>query len=185
MDWSAPAGALRWSCRRTLDHIVDTLVLYAAHLASRATTRLPLVRDGAPHADLDELFAALAAEAAVLAEVAAAAGPDVRAFHPAGMADASGFVAMGCDEVLVHTGDIAAGLGVDFRPPEELARRVLARLFPWAPPDVHPWDALSWANGRRRLPGHERLGPDWYWHCAPLSEWDGTRGRRLVPPAWT
>jgi hypothetical protein len=33
-DWSVPAGDLEWDCRRTLDHIVDTLLLYAAYLAS-------------------------------------------------------------------------------------------------------------------------------------------------------
>ena len=33
-DWSGPAGDLEWDCRRTLDHIVDTLFLYAAYLAS-------------------------------------------------------------------------------------------------------------------------------------------------------
>jgi hypothetical protein len=37
-DWSGPAGDLEWDCRRTLDHIVDTLFLYAAYLASRGTS---------------------------------------------------------------------------------------------------------------------------------------------------
>ena len=39
-DWSVPAGDLEWDCRRTLDHIVDTLFLYAAYLASRGTERI-------------------------------------------------------------------------------------------------------------------------------------------------
>ena len=41
-------------------------------------------------------------------------------------------------------------------------------------PNVDPWSALRWANGRIALPDRERLGPDWGWWCAPLSAWDGT-----------
>src|SRR5205085_7265867 len=40
--------------------------------------------------------------------------------------------------------------------------------------NVDPWSALRWANGRLALPDRARLGPDWGWWCAPLSEWDGT-----------
>ena len=53
-----------------------------------------------------------------------------------GMADASGFAALACDEMLVHTADIAAVLGVGFDPPRGVCARVLARLFPWAPHDM-------------------------------------------------
>ena len=55
-----------------------------------------------------------------------------------------------------------------------MRRRAIRRLFPWAPTDVDPWSALRWATGRLDLPGHGRLGPDWAWQAAPLSEWDGT-----------
>ena len=99
--------------------------------------------------------------AAVLAELARAAGPEIRAFHPAGMADGSGFVAMGCVEIVIHTADIAEGLGLSFQPPDELTRAVVSRLFPWAPAGADPWAAFRWACGRISLPGHERLGPDW------------------------
>lgn len=122
--------------------------------------------------------------AAVLARVAEATLPGVRAYHPAGMADAEGFIAMGCDEILVHADDIAQGLGVGWEAPSDLCARVLARLFPWAPTDASPWRALRWANGRTALAGRERLGPDWWWHPAPLDEWDGSARRRTVPPAW-
>jgi hypothetical protein len=47
-----------------------------------------------------------------------------------------------------------------------------------------PWDGLRWAAGRAALPDREQLGPDWYWHCPPLSEWDGTIRKRTAPPAW-
>ena len=90
------------------------------------------------------------------------------------MADVSGWIGMGCEEILLHTDDIARGLGLSYRPPHDLAARILARLFPWAPADVDPLDSLRWAAVRAALPDRERLGPDWYWHCLPLMEWDGT-----------
>ena len=100
--WAAPAGELDWSCRRVLDHIVDALCLYTGLLATRAERRVPFLRNGDADAAVGDLFLTVGTAAAVFAEVAAAAGPSVRAFHPAGFADAEGFVAMGCDEVLVH-----------------------------------------------------------------------------------
>lgn len=184
-DWAAPAGDLDWDCRRTIDHVADALLLYAAHLAARATARHRPLRDGDPGADPEAALEAMTTAAAVLVEVVASAPRGIRAFHPAGMADRDGFVAMGCDEILVHAADVAKGLGVPFDPPARLAERVLRRLFPWAPTDVDPWDGLLWANGRIELDGHGGLGPDWYWHPAPLAEWDGTVKRRRAPPAWS
>ena len=99
------------------------------------------------------------------------------------MADASGFIAMGCEEMLMHTADILQGLARPFRPPDDLTARVLARLFPWAP-EGDVWASLRWVSGRIALPDHARLGADWYWHCAPLDEWDGTVKKRRAPPAW-
>jgi hypothetical protein len=183
-DWSVKAGDLEWSCRRTLDHIVDSLMLYAASLASRATGRLSPPRNGNPDASVEELLTSLGAAAAIVAEVARAAPPGTRAFHPAGMADVSGWLALACEEILLHTDDIAQGLGLRFRPPEELAARIRARIFPWAPADLDPWAALRWAAGRAALPNRERLGPDWGWHPAPLAEWDGTMKKRSASPAW-
>lgn len=182
-DWSVPAGDLEWDCRRTLDHIVDSLFFYSALLASRATARLAPPRNGDPQATPEQLLGTLRVTADVLAEVGRAAPPGVRAFHPAGLADRCGWMALGCEEILLHTDDIAQGLGVPFRPPDDLATRVTVRLFPWAPAG-DPWAVLRWAAGRAALPGHERLGPDWYWHCAPLAEWDGTVRKRTAPPAW-
>ena len=184
-DWNARAGDLDWDCRRTLDHIVDTLVLYTAYLGSRATGRLDPPRNGDPAASPAQLIPLVDAAAAVLAELARAAPPGTRAFHPAGMADVTGWLGMACEEVLLHTDDIAQGLGLAFRPPDDLAARIRARIFPWAPADADPWAALRWAAGRAPLPGHARLGPDWWWHCAPLSEWDGTIKKRTTPPAWS
>ncbi len=89
-----------------------------------------------------------------------------------GTADPSGFAAMACDELLIHTDDPARGLGLGFHPPDDLAESVLQRLFPWVTPHGDPWDQLRWANGRLALGELERL-TDWAWHCAPLKEWNG------------
>jgi len=178
LDWSVRAGGLDWTCRQTLEHMPQTQLSYASQLALAAKNRLPRARGGEDQLTIAELLLSVEVNAAILEHVLLATPASTRAFHPAGMADPSGFAAMGCDEILIHTADIAAGLEIDFKAPEELCGRVLTRLFPWAPTDVGHWDSLRWANGRLAMPG---LGPqdeNWRWHCAPLSEWDGQIARR-------
>jgi len=170
-DWDARAGDLEWTCRETLEHVCT--LGYASVLATRATSFRPLALTVAPGAPLDDLLWTMEVMARVLAEVARAAPPTTRAYHPAGMADTGGFVAMGMDELLLHTDDIVSGLGACFLPDDELVRLVLDRLFPWWPREVEPWSALRWVNGRLHLPGRPSLGAEWVWHCAPLEEWDG------------
>jgi len=181
-DWSTQAGDLDWDCRRTLDHIVDAPMFYATNLAMRSTQRLPNVRAGAPQAPIAQIIDVLEYSAAILFRLAEATPPEVRGFHSAGMADAQGFVAMACDEILIHTHDIASGLGLAYQPPAELCEAVLRRLFPWAEAGLDPWPGLLWANGRAPLPGRDRQAADWYWQCAPLSEWDGTVRKRKPAP---
>ena len=178
LDWSIKAGELDWSCRQTLEHIPSTSINYASQLALAATERLPRARGGEDQLTVAELLLSVEVNAAILEHVLRAAPASARAYHPAGMADPSGFAGMGCDEILVHTSDIAAGFEIDFKPPEELCGRVLARLFPWAPTDVGHWESLLWANGRISLPGAGPQDANWRWHCAPLSEWDGRIPRR-------
>jgi hypothetical protein len=170
-DWETQVVGLDWSCRQTLEHVAS--LAYGPVLATRARGFRPLawiVRDGAP---VEELVWTAHTLATVLAEVARAAPSGARAFHPAGMADASGFVAMGIDELLVHTHDIVTALGGTFRPPDRLTAAVLDRLFPWWPRHEPLWEALLWANGRAPLEGEADLGSSWLWHCAPIDEWDG------------
>jgi hypothetical protein len=171
-DWTARAGPLEWTCRETLEHLAT--LAYGAQLAARARTFKPLALSVTPGASIGQLLWTMKVLGLQLAEVARAAPPTVRAFHPAGMADPSGFVAMGMDELLVHTHDIATGLGVPFKPDDGMARLVLNRLFPWWPQGAAPWAALLWANGRAALPGHDNPGAAWLWHCAPVEDWDGT-----------
>ena len=170
-DWSTRAGTLTWSCQGTAAHIVDCLFWYAANLARRSTTdaATPDISEELPAA---QLVASIPSAAALLALAVDAADDDARGWHPFGIADRSGFAAMGCDEILVHGYDIATGLGVeDYAPPPDVAERTLRRLFPWADVDGDPWLALLRANGRSV--GDQPRDPNWLWHCAPLAEWDG------------
>lgn len=175
-DWETTAGDLEWSARTTAAHIVRSLLFYARDLATPVLelTDEELVLAPAPDSSIGALTDGVRETAAVVAAVVAGTPDDVRAYHPFGMADRSGFAAMACDELLIHTDDIARGFGEQLSPPEELCERVLARLFPWAPGDGPAWTRLRWANGRTALPDRPRLAPRWRWHAAPLDEWDGT-----------
>jgi hypothetical protein len=182
-DWGASASGLEWDCRTTLEHSIHALDRYSLYLASLSPRRLPFGLVHYPDCSNRTLLLILGARAAVLAEVVAAASPASRGYHAWGRPDPPGYLAMGCAEILVHTGDIAGGLGSSYRPAHDLCRRVLARLFPWAPKEVDPWDALRWATGRMTLPGYGSVGPNWAWHASPVAEWDGTvKTQESYPP---
>ena len=182
-DWSRQAGTLEWDCRRTLDHIADGLAIYCGLIGARAQGRIPFIRNGAPALEPDGLVGVVVVAGEVLAAVMRDAPDDGRFFHFAGMGDLSGFAAMSCNEILVHTFDITQGLGVDFKGPGDISARVLARLFPWVKIDHDPWELHCWATNRISIPGRDAAGSDWQVQCAPLSEWDGTVRRRTPPPA--
>lgn len=175
-DWDRLAGSLEWTCRQTLQHLCGVLYLYAGQLATRATTAPPAPTPIATAAaTIDQLLDTMRIAALILVEVTRAASPEARAFHPAGMADATGWVAMAIDELVIHTNDIACGLGIELvAPGENVVRSVLDRLFPWWPGGTEPMQALLWANGRASLPDYPSPGASWLWHCAPLEEWDGS-----------
>ena len=171
-DWDSPAGDLEWSCRTTLGHVLAALLYYAINLTTRSTEPRPSGQAD-PSLPVAELLDALEGRAALLAAVCAAAPPGARGAHEWGMPDASGFAALACDEMLIHTSDIAVSLGARFDPPREVCARVLARLFPWALHDEDSWEALRWANGRGPMGERPGLQPNWVAHPAPLDEWDG------------
>src|SRR3954454_5576026 len=77
-------------------HITSCLTWYAADLAAGPVevSAFDLVRR--PDADLLEVLAQLRAATEVLARVVDAADPGERGAHDWGLADASGFAAMGC-----------------------------------------------------------------------------------------
>jgi hypothetical protein len=171
-DWSVPAGALTWTCRETLDHVSDALGFYCGQLSTHADSQRPRFRNGDPGATIPALFDAIDSGVAMLGAIATANPPPVRAFHRMGFSDAEGFLAMACEEILVHTWDIAQGLGLTLAAPEDLSRAVLHRIFPWAPTDSSAWESQLWCSDRIALPGKGKI-ESWGWHGAPIDEWDG------------
>ncbi|MFE6775001.1 hypothetical protein [Streptomyces sp. NPDC057702] len=181
--WEGRAGTLEWSCWETVEHLSDDLFAYAAQLALPSPpleSEVPFVwesrRPGGPanaiHADRAAgptgLLRVLAASGALLVAMVRTTPSEVRAHHTFGAADPEGFAAMGIVETLVHTHDLAEGLGLGWAPPADPCARVLARLFPHAPRDggEDPWRTLLWATGRAELPGRPRL-TSWRWHGEP------------------
>jgi hypothetical protein len=178
--WTVGVPEMDMSVAEVVAHIADGCLWYAIDLSAAGKDLEPVEHRVKPDGAAADLLDTVTTYAAVVAAVIDAAPPDVRGFHPMGMADPSGFAAMACDELLIHTDDAGRGLGRAFTPPEEVVEAVLRRLFPWAPAAGDPWELLRWANGRVALPGLPRLD-GWAWHCAPLDEWDGTRATRPVP----
>ncbi|WP_344942155.1 maleylpyruvate isomerase N-terminal domain-containing protein [Sphaerisporangium flaviroseum] len=181
--WEGKAGSLDWDCWETVEHLSDDLFSYAAQLGPRTPPLEGLVpfawerrRPGGPanaiHADRAAgpagLLQVLEASCALLTAMVRTTPPEVRAHHTFGVSDPEGFAAMGIVETLVHTHDLAEGLGLAWNPPADLCSRVLARLFPDAPASTDPWPTLLWATGRGELPGHPRL-TTWRWYATPRS----------------
>ncbi|MEV6792957.1 maleylpyruvate isomerase N-terminal domain-containing protein [Streptomyces sp. NPDC051320] len=179
--WDRNAGSLEWDCWETVEHLSDDLFAYAAQLGPEIPAldgEVPFVwksrRPGGPanaiHADRaagpDGLLQVLEASGALLVAMVRTTAPTVRSYHGFGVSDPEGFAAMGVVETLVHTHDLAEGLGLAFRAPDDLCARVLARLFPDAPESTDRWGTLLWATGRTELPGRPRL-TSWRWYGAP------------------
>lgn len=165
-DWDVQIPGMDLTVGAVVAHVAQASLWYSIDLTAEGLDLVAANPQIKAEAGNDDLIAALHTCAGLFATVGA------RGFHPMGDADPSGFAAMACDEMLVHTHDACRGLSIHFEPPPEFARLVLERLFPWASSDGDPWSVLLWANGRIALDGHPQL-ENWRWHCAPLDEWDG------------
>jgi hypothetical protein len=166
-DWQVPAGDVDWTCWRTGVHLADDYFSYACQVVGQpADSYLPIEVSVAADASVAGLLRSIAVCAGLLAAAATVADPGSRAFHPMGNSDPYGFLAMGMVEGLVHTYDIAGGLGSDWRPPADLCAPVLDRLFPEAP-DGDPSDVLLWCAGRAPLGDRPRQTRWRWWSAAP------------------
>ncbi|MEU9150096.1 GNAT family N-acetyltransferase [Streptomyces sp. NPDC048417] len=163
-DWTeVKAGNLDWNCHETAVHVADDLVAYAGNLAGRAQDAyVPFELKLDDGTDNSGLLHVIETTGALLAATVRTTPRAIRAFHPYPFrsADRVGFAAMGVAEVLLHAHDMATGLGVPYRPSDELAESVLTLLFPHVQPGPTPWETLLWATGRGELPGR-----------APVTEW--------------
>src|SRR5256714_11083678 len=173
-DWHQPIPDLSWDCERVLQHVINTEIYLAMHLALSAKEALPFPRGPAAAAGLSpkELLLELEATSALLAAVIRDSKPGARAFYGGDRIDRSGAAAVACDELPIPSWGIGRAFGDSFKGPNELTARVAARLFPWAP-QAEAWSVLLWCNGRMSLGDRPRLGPDWSRWLAPLDDWDG------------
>lgn len=163
-DWQVPAGSLDWSCWTTAAHVAHDLLAYAGQVTAHPTTAyLPFDLAIASDASPREVLQVVIACGGLLSNALATASPHTRAWHW-GLCDPVGFAAMGVAETLLHTYDIAQGLGVPWLPPASLCAAVLSRLFPDAPPG-EPAQILLWSTGRADLDGHPRI-TSWGWKAA-------------------
>lgn len=167
------AYGLDWTRSQTAAHISSALAHYAASLATQTTdspgTRGLSLGEGSVQASAWQIES----NATVLARVAEATSSDVRGYHRTGLPDVEGFLAMGCVETLLHGYDAVVGTDAEFDPDDNLCRRILGRLFPWAPAETSGWLTLLWATGRGELAGQDFIGETWMWHNDLLSEWEG------------
>ena len=171
--WALPARDLEFTCRQTVNHMVNSLLMFATRVAVLESHHTGSVRSNDEAAPGTHLAYLVESSAAVLAHVVSLMPPGALAFHPSGLADGEGFLAMGTLEVLIHTYDVTSTVDHPFDPPDGLCAKVVERLFPWVDIDAAGRDALLWAAGRIALPDRPRQNDDWWVHAAPLSRWDG------------
>jgi hypothetical protein len=163
-DWTVPAAGLEWSCRTTAVHVAHDLVAYSGQVAGEARGRyLPFGMSVSENSTPSDVLDIVGMAGAILAAVVSSADPSVRAWHY-GSTDPVGFAAMGVGETIVHTFDIAEGLGLAWQAPDDLCHFVLDRLFPGGP-SGDPFDVLLWSTGRRPLGDAAPLA-GWVWRAA-------------------
>jgi hypothetical protein len=169
-DWSARAGTLDWSCARTADHAVDTVLAPAFFLASRRQDGYPewagpfrVGRNASP----GQLVEALETATRILVAVIVAAEPGARAViwrrPQVEVRGPEDFAARGALELVLHGHDVCRGLGVAYDPPAEVCERLRDHTRDWPhwgspgwralPVTDDPWADLLAGSGRSEAAG--------------------------------
>ena len=175
--WLEKPPSMEWTRLTTVSHICRAMLFYATQLAGRSDTRVEYILPDETIMVGEKLPDLMMSQVRLLAAVAESAPPESRAWHPTGLPDPEGFLAMGCAEVMLHTWDTVGGTDVQLLGDEGVADRVLQRLFPWVPTDTPRWDTLLFSTGRGELPGYESPSDRWMWHNDVLEMWDGKEKR--------
>jgi hypothetical protein len=166
-DWSAPVPGLDFTVSSVLAHASVTTLWYALDVWAGNTDSSGFQLSVAADAPPEALLAGLVQAGMTCAGSLDAAPPDLRGFHPHGSPDPSGFAAMACAELLVHTDDALRGLGTRLdEPVTDLAAATLGRLFPRHDQDADPWQTLLWAHNRPMDMDRPPAG-EWRWDPAP------------------
>lgn len=176
--WEAPAAGLDWTCRDTLAHLLDDFGFYAMQLSGVNPPQTDYVallepapwREGSPpivfwpdpETGTRGILSTLDAVGGLLVAVTATAPPDRRGFHPWGMADRTGFAAMGIVEAVAHAHDILSAHDRTYAADADVCARVLDRLFPHAGRTDNPWLDLLAATGRTP----QTRGSSWRWDAS-------------------
>ncbi|GHH30710.1 acetyltransferase [Streptomyces lanatus] len=188
LDWEgAKAGRLDWSCHKTAFHIAEDLIAYAGQLAGRAQDDyVPFEITLDDGTDNQGIIHVIETTGVLFATTLRTTPPDVRAFHPYPFRSANreGFAAMGIAEVLLHTHDIAEGLGLTYEPPAVLPQFVLTTIFPHVKPGPDHWRTLLWATGRADLPGRPPV-TEWRWNNNIVIPTDRLTLQGVTPAAAT
>jgi hypothetical protein len=151
-DWSAPAGVLEWTCTRTADHAVDTVLAPAFFLASRRRDDYPPFAPTSvgPDPRPGDLADGVETAARILAAVVRTTAPDVRAViwrRPrVETRPPRDFVPRGALELIVHGHDVCTGLGVPFAPPAPLCERLRRHTGEWPHWRSSGWSPLTLAG---------------------------------------
>jgi hypothetical protein len=155
-DWSRRASGLEWSCRDTLDHMVDCIFSYGMQLAARRQSDwLPWGElHSLPGATPNDLIEGFTAAGVMFEAVLGSCPPTVRASDGVVLLSVSDWAARASYETLLHTADIAGALGSRFEPPAPLCAWMNGSTGLWmfdrerAAASAHPWEQTLLGSGR-------------------------------------
>jgi hypothetical protein len=156
-DWSVQAGTLEWTCRQTVDHMVDCVFSYAMQVAGRVQGEfLPFAELHAePEASNRDLLAGLGAVGQILHDVVFCAPAGTTASDGLVSLDLGDWCARAAYELALHAHDVIVGLGAEWELPGGLCGAITESPALWmfdrnlAEDEDDPWLALVIGSGRR------------------------------------